>query len=103
MCMMKMDLLKNHPSAIPVLADIWHEVLGKIWALGIPVAPIMARFADHLNDLILPITLVALDGDLSVGMCSLRENDGIRPDLTPWLGSLVVDPKHQKKHWQDAD
>ncbi len=22
---------------------------------------------------------------------------GIRPDLTPWLGSLVVDPKHQKQ------
>jgi N-acetylglutamate synthase-like GNAT family acetyltransferase len=28
---------------------------------------------------------------------SLRENDGIRPDLTPWLGSLVVDPKYQKQ------
>jgi len=24
-------------------------------------------------------------------------NDGIRPDLTPWLGSLVVDPKYQKQ------
>lgn len=30
-------------------------------------------------------------------MCSLRVNDGIRPDLTPWLGSLVVDPKYQKQ------
>ena len=45
----------------------------------------------------MPITFVALDGDLPVGMCSLRENDGIRPDLTPWLGSLVVDPKYQKQ------
>jgi len=27
----------------------------------------------------------------------LRENDGIRPDLTPWLGSLVVDPKYQRQ------
>jgi len=30
-------------------------------------------------------------------MCSLRENDGIRLDLTPWLGSLVVDPQYQKQ------
>lgn len=30
-------------------------------------------------------------------MCSLRENDGIRLDLRPWFGSLVVDPKHQKQ------
>ncbi len=30
-------------------------------------------------------------------MCSLRENDGIRPDLMPWLGSLVVDPNYQKQ------
>lgn len=28
-------------------------------------------------------------------MCSLRENDGIRPDLTPWLGSLVVASEYQ--------
>jgi predicted N-acetyltransferase YhbS len=31
------------------------------------------------------------------GRHSLRENDGIRPDLTPWLGSLVVDLEHQKQ------
>ena len=30
-------------------------------------------------------------------MCSLRGNDGIRPDLTPWLGSLVVHPDYQKQ------
>jgi N-acetylglutamate synthase-like GNAT family acetyltransferase len=28
-------------------------------------------------------------------MCSLRKNDGIRPDLEPWLGSLVVDKDYQ--------
>nr|WP_243397313.1 GNAT family N-acetyltransferase [Holospora curviuscula] len=30
-------------------------------------------------------------------MCSLRKNDGIRPGIIPWLGSLVVDPKYQKQ------
>lgn len=95
--MIRIELLKNHPSAIPALANIWHEVLGKIWVPDVPVERVIARFADHLNDQALPITFIALDGDLPVGMCSLRENDGIRPDLTPWLGSLVVDPKYQKQ------
>lgn len=95
--MIKIDLLKNHPDAIPALANIWHEVLGRIWVPDSPIERVIARFADHLNDQGLPITFVALDGEIPVGMCSLRENDGIRPDLTPWLGSLVVDPKYQKQ------
>jgi hypothetical protein len=90
--MITIDLLKNHSESIPALASIWHEVLGKIWVPDIPVERVITRFQDHLNDQDLPITFVALDGDLPVGMCSLRENDGIRPDLNPWLGSLVVDP-----------
>ena len=95
--MIKIDLLKKHPNTIPALANIWHEVLGKIWVPDVPVERVITRFAEHLNDQALPITFVALDGYLPVGMCSLRENDGIRPDLTPWLGSLVVDPKYQKQ------
>ena len=95
--MSKIDLLKNHPSTIPALAHIWHEILGKIWVPDVPVERVIARFADHMNDQALPITFVALDGDLPVGMCSLRENDGIRPDLTPWLADVVVDPKYQKQ------
>ena len=95
--MIKIDLLKKHPNTIPALANIWHEVLGQIWVPDISVERVITRFADHLNDQALPITFIALDGDLPVGMCSLRENDGIRPNLTPWLGSLVVDPKYQKQ------
>ena len=95
--MIKIDLLKNYPQAILALAHIWHEVLGKIWMPDVPVEHVIARFADHLNDQYLPITFVALDGDIPVGMCSLRKNDGIHPDLTPWLGSLVIGPKYQKQ------
>ena len=95
--MIKIDLLKNHPSAIPALADIWHEVLGKIWVPDVPAYSVITRLKESRNNQALPITFIALDGDLPVGMCSLRENDGIRPDLTPWLGSLVVDPKYQKQ------
>lgn len=45
----------------------------------------------------MPITFVAFDSDKLVGGVSLRENDGIQPDLMPWLGSLVVDAAYQKR------
>lgn len=71
--MIKIDLLKNHPSAIPTLAHIWYEVLGKIWVPDIPIERVIARFADHLKpSQDLPITFVALDGEIPVGMCSLH-------------------------------
>ncbi len=95
--MIHIDLLKNHPHAIPALAAIWHKLLGKFWLPALPMERIIARFETHLNEKDLPLTLVALHGDIPVGMCSLRENDGIRPDLTPWLCALVVDPQYQKQ------
>ncbi len=95
--MIKIDLLKNNPHTIDSLAQIWHQVLGSIWVPDIPIERVKQRFAEHLNDDSIPLTFVAFFNDKPVGMCSLRENDGIRPDLMPWLGSLVVDPDHQKQ------
>lgn len=91
------DLLRNHPNVIPELAAIWHQVLGSIWVPDIAVERVIARFQEHLNENQLPVTLVAFCDDKPVGMCSLRENDGIRPDLAPWLGSLVVHPDYQRE------
>lgn len=95
--MIKTDYLKNHPETIPELATIWYEVLGKIWAPDVPIERVHQKYKEHLNDSTIPLTFVALDGIKPVGMCSLRENDGIRPDLTPWLGSLVVSPAYQNQ------
>jgi predicted N-acetyltransferase YhbS len=93
----KIAYLKDHPEAIPALAKIWHNVLGSIWVPDVPIERVEQRFHDHLNDALLPITFVAFDGSNLVGGVSLRENDGIRPDLMPWLGSLVVDSAYQKR------
>lgn len=95
--MITIDLLKNHPDAVPSLAKLWYDLLGHFFAPNLPVKSVEGRFQDHLNSTELPITLVALDEGTPVGMCSLREYDGIRPDLVPWLGSLVVHPDFQKQ------
>lgn len=93
--MIAIDLLKNHPEAIPRLAQLSYELIGRKWIPGASVERAIERFKTHLNDETLPVTFVAFDGDKPVGMCSLRKNDGIRSDLTPWLGSLIVDPEYQ--------
>lgn len=93
----KIDFLKHYPDAIPILATIWHQVLGRIWVPDIPIERVKQRFQEHLNIDQLPLTVVAFCNGQPVGMCSLRENDGIRPDLTPWLGSLVVHPDYQRQ------
>ncbi len=63
----------------------------------VSIERVKQRFVEHLNDESIPLTFIVLFNDKPVGMCSLRENDGIRPDLMPWLGSLVVDPDYQKQ------
>ncbi|ARN84648.1 GNAT family N-acetyltransferase [Candidatus Nucleicultrix amoebiphila] len=88
-------LLHQYPQYIPRLAQIWQEVLGERWLPGIPLKNIEKRFQDHLNTETLPLTYVALENMTPVGMVSLRVTDGVRPDLTPWLGSLVVDTAYQ--------
>lgn len=94
--MIKIDLLKNHPQAVPELAKIWYEVLGKIWMPEIGIEEIEAGYYDELNEE-LPLAYVALYDGIPVGTCTLQLNDSIRPDLKPWLSDLVVASKYQKR------
>jgi predicted N-acetyltransferase YhbS len=93
--MYKIDLLKNHSDAIPSLAKMWHELLGSLWVPNISIEQVEAKFRTHLNDEKLPLAFVVLDDNVPIGMCSLRKNDGIRENLEPWLGSLIVSRAYQ--------
>ena len=93
----QIDLLKNHPHVVPALVAMWHEGLGKIWVPDIPLELVEKRFFEHLNSDSLPLSYVAFIEGSPVGMCSLRMNDGIKLELTPWLSSLVVVPQFQKR------
>lgn len=94
--MIKIDFLKNHPYAITALATIWYEVLGKIWMPEIRIEEIESLYHEELTQ-DMPLTYIALDGKTPVGSCTLELNAGIRPNLRPWIGDLVVDPKYQKQ------
>lgn len=94
--MITIDLLKNHPQTIPTLAHIWHEVLGKIWMPEVSFVEIESLYHQELHQ-DMPVTYVAFDDHIPVGSCTIELEGGIRPDLGPWLGDLVVAPKHQKQ------
>lgn len=94
--MIKIDLLKNHPGVIPGLSNIWHEVLGKIWMPEIGIEEIESLYYEELNR-DMPLTYIALYGEIPVGSCTLQLKDDVRPDLGPWIGDLVVEPKYQKQ------
>ena len=47
--MIKIDLLKNHPTTIPRLAKIWHEVLGKIWMPEFGIEEIESLYYEELK------------------------------------------------------
>ena len=95
--MIKIDLLKNHPDAIPALANIWHEVLGKIYFPELTIGEIESSTYDELNHQDEITSFVALCDEITVGFCTFKFNEDLRPNLGPWLADIVVDPKYQKQ------
>jgi GNAT superfamily N-acetyltransferase len=88
--------LKEYPQYVPVLAE-WAFITWGHYNPSANVENAKQKFIEHLNDDCLPIAYIALLDDEPIGMCSLRVNDGIRPNLAPWLGSLYVVPSYRSK------
>ncbi|MGE3318580.1 MAG: GNAT family N-acetyltransferase [Candidatus Berkiella sp.] len=86
--------LADYPAHLTLLAE-WMFTTWGHYNPGSSIERIQSKLADHLKRDSLPITLIALDNNRPVGTCSLRINDGIRPDLTPWLASLFVLPEYR--------
>lgn len=95
--MIKIKYLCEYPGTIPALAQIWHNSIGKRWASEISTAEVEQRFNTHLNKEALPLTYLAFDGEVPIGMCSLRSDDGIKSKFFPWLGSLCVEESHRRR------
>lgn len=75
------------------LATLWYEEISRKWNPEATVERAMNILQKHRNTDTLPLTVVALVDDKPAGMASLRKSDGLDTAFTPWLGSLVVDPK----------
>lgn len=91
----KIKPLSECPEHIPSLAQLWYDEISKHWVPGASVEKAREKLIDHLNNKNMPMAFVATQEDKPVGMACLRITDGIQPDLSPWLGSLVVHPQYR--------
>lgn len=80
---------------LPVLAELLYQEISRHWVKDSSVSKAMDKLTMHLNRNSMPLALVALSDGKPIGMACLRETDGIMPGVSPWLGSLVVDPTKQ--------
>lgn len=85
----KLHYLADKPELIPICAAWAFSAWGK-YNPAVTTQNRIESFQKHCNKKSAPLTIIAMDGNKAIGMASLRENDGIRQDLSPWLGSLYV-------------
>jgi GNAT superfamily N-acetyltransferase len=82
--------LRNRMDLVPTVAKWAHE---EFWSYsGRTLEQTQVLFTPVPREGWLPRTFVLMQGATPVGMVSIVEHDlDLRPDLAPWLASLVVD------------
>ncbi|MEO8139607.1 MAG: GNAT family N-acetyltransferase, partial [Gemmatimonadota bacterium] len=90
--MIELAYLADHPDAIPTLARWHHAEWGELvrdWTLE----SAKSELSSHTARRALSTTLVALSDGVLVGSASLLKEDMPDfPPLSPWLGSVFVEP-----------
>ena len=72
-----------------------YEEISRHWVPQASIEKAKQKLVEHANVDKMPMAFIALHNDQAIGMACLREHDGIRPGIAPWLGSLVVHPKYR--------
>ena len=94
---MKIDYLADHPAFIPALSE---------WFLGEwrgfygdrPWEEVAETFYRRLNRGVVPLALVAFEGERPLGTISLLEESiSTRKHLTPWLGGLYIREEERRR------
>lgn len=96
--MIKIKPLAQFPNYLPDIVRLWSETIGKKWSTTPSIEEVELRFKTHLNEDILPLAYIAIDGNKAIGMCCLRIEDGgiSRPEFFPWLGGICVEENYRK-------
>lgn len=92
---LEIKLLTECREHIPQLAHLWFEEISKHWNPNASIKKAEQQLIEHSNNHTLPMAFVGILNEKPIGMACLRVNDGIKPGLTPWLGSLVVHSQYR--------
>lgn len=94
---MRIDLLLNHTHFIDRISELKLKEFGYL-VPNKTIDDVVNGLKEHCNDVSLPITWVALEGQDFVGTFSIRACDlPSHKHFAPWLGSLVVPPEKRNK------
>jgi len=97
---MRLDLLKNCPQVIPILAQ-WLYEEWKPYDASLTKEKLIHSFKMRLNDDAIPITFVVLKDGLPIGVISLKKETAPEfADFTKnsiWMGSLQVIPEERNQ------
>jgi predicted N-acetyltransferase YhbS len=88
----EIEYLVDCQEHVDSLAELWYQEISRHWVADTSIEKAKSRLISHLNTDSVPLAVVAVQDGNPIGMACLRETDGIRPGITPWLGSLVVSP-----------
>ncbi len=95
---MKIDFLKNRPTAIPVIAKWYFDE----WAYLTPDKTLVDMQKDlerYLNSDKIPLMLVAIEDNNVVGAVQLKFREmEIYPNKEHWLGGVYVEKSSRGKH-----
>ena len=94
---MQIEYLADHTEAIPTLAS-WHHDEWRSWTPWLSLEDRIARIEQRVGRRQIPTTFVALLNGQIVGFASLVAHDmDTRPDLSPWLASVLVARPHRRR------
>lgn len=90
--------LADCPDLIPTIAE-WHTAQWGYLSRGSTYEQRVANLSKHLGRPGIPTTFVAFVGEQPAGCASLVAQDmrDARPDLSPWLASVYVQPAHRHR------
>jgi GNAT superfamily N-acetyltransferase len=83
--------------------EFFDTVADRIWqawweADGYPLVYITGRLRENMNDTPIPFALVAHDGACFLGTTSVIASDlAERPQLTPWVAAVWVEPQARRR------
>ena len=93
---MWIDHLCHHPEHLPRVAAWIHGAFWTRSGQGVEAVVGLLREADDPDRI--PLSLLARIGTATAGTVNLIACDSkARPDLTPWLAALYVEPEHRGK------
>jgi len=87
---MRIEYLADHTDVIPEVAKLHIEFFGRFSA-DMTLENRVEKLGGQIGKTSIPLTLVAFDREIAIGSASIVEHDlDSRPDLTPWIASVVV-------------